>query len=86
MRFSAFLKHGLKKKLYENRLAHRLTKQGIAVQQQCSLDVFDEDNFHLGTLEMDLAVEDELIIELKAVKNLTHEHVAQLLGSIHATR
>lgn len=81
-----FLKHGLKEKIYENGLAHRLTKQGIAVQQQKSLDVFDEDNFLLGTLDMDLVVADEIIIELKAVKNLTSEHVAQLLGYMRATR
>lgn len=81
-----FLKHGLKEKIYENGLAHRLSKQNIAVQQQQSLDVFDEDNFLLGTLEMDLVVENELIIELKAVKNFTNEHVAQLLGYMRATR
>lgn len=80
-----FLKHGLKEKIYENGLARRLTKQGIAVEQQRSLDVFDEDGFHLGSLEMDLVVENELIIELKAVKNITTEHVAQLLGYMRAT-
>ncbi|MDQ8189703.1 GxxExxY protein [Roseibacillus persicicus] len=81
-----FLKHGLKEKIYENGLAHRLTKQGYAVTQQGQLQVFDEDDFLLGNLEMDLVVENELIIELKAVKNLTNEHVAQLLGYLRATR
>ncbi|MBK1833662.1 GxxExxY protein [Roseibacillus ishigakijimensis] len=72
--------------MYENGLAHRLTKQGYAVTQQSQLQVFDEDHFLLGTLEMDLVVENEIIIELKAVKNLTNEHVAQLLGYLRATR
>ncbi len=81
-----FLRHGHKEKIYENGLAHRLKLQGIAVQQQPSLSVFDEDHTLLGTLDIDLLVADELIVELKAVKTLLSEHVAQLLGYLRASR
>lgn len=81
-----FLRHGLKEKIYENGLVHRLRKLGIQVKQQPSLNVYDEDGTLLGDLDVDLLVADDLIIELKAVKTLLPEHVAQLLGYLRASR
>ena len=43
-----YLKHGHMEKVYENALAHRLSKQEIHVQQQYPLKVFDEDGTILG--------------------------------------
>jgi GxxExxY protein len=81
-----YLRHGHKEKIYENGLAHRLRKQGLPVEQQSSLKVFDDDGTELGTLDVDLLVAGELIVELKAVKSLLNEHIAQLLGYLRASR
>jgi GxxExxY protein len=81
-----YLRHGLKEKIYENGLANRLRKRGVTVLQQPSLSVYDEDGTLLGDLDVDLLVSDELIVELKAVKTLLNEHVAQLLGYLRASR
>ena len=81
-----FLRHGHKEKIYENGLANRLRRKGIEVVQQPSLSVFDEDGTLLGDLDLDLLVVGELVIELKAVKTLLNEHVAQLLGYLRASR
>jgi GxxExxY protein len=81
-----YLRHGHKEKIYENGLANRLRKVGVTVHQQPSLSVFDEDGALLGDLDVDLLVADELIVEPKAVKTLLHEHVAQLLGCLRASR
>ncbi len=81
-----FLRHGHKEKIYENGLVGRLRRKGLAVQQQPSLSVFDEDGSLLGDLDIDLLVVNELIIELKAVRTILNEHVAQLLGYLRASR
>ncbi|MBI2441263.1 MAG: GxxExxY protein [Lentisphaerae bacterium] len=86
MAIHAYLKHGHLEKIYENALAHRLSKQGINVQQQYPLKVFDEDGTILGDYFADLLVEEELIIEIKACQNLADDHIAQILGYLRASR
>ena len=81
-----YLKNGHLERIYENALAHRLTKLGLSVKQQYPLKVYDEDNFLLGDFYIDLFVENCLIIEIKACKMLVNEHVAQLLGYLRASR
>ena len=81
-----FLRHGHLEKVYENGLAHRLTKCGLLVQAQHALQVFDEDGTILGDYCADVFAERQLIIEVKACKALADEHVAQLLGYLRASR
>lgn len=81
-----YLKSGYLEKVYENALAHRLSKLGLKVLQQHSLRVFDEDGTEIGLYAADLFVEDQIIIELKACKNLADEHTAQLFGYMKAAR
>jgi GxxExxY protein len=78
--------HGHLEKVYENALAHRLQKAGIKVEQQHPIKVYDEDGTVIGNYLADLFVEDQLIIELKAVKNVADEHVAQILGYLKSSR
>jgi GxxExxY protein len=67
-------------------LAHRLRKRGITLEQQQELRVFDEDGTLLGYLKADLLIENRLICEIKGVRALVDEHVAQLLGYLRASR
>jgi GxxExxY protein len=80
-----YLRHGHLEKVYENGLVHRLRKSGIDVQQQFPLQVRDEDGVVLGDFKADLLVKNELVVELKAVKTLASEHVAQLLGYLRSS-
>lgn len=80
------LRHGHAEKVYENGLAHRLRKQMLLAIQQHPLNVFDEDGTLLGEFFADLFVQRQLIVELKAVRALNDEHVAQLLGYLRASR
>ena len=73
-------------KVYENALAHRLRKRGLQVDQQYALPVFDEDGTLLGDYYVDLFVEGCLVVELKAVKDVAEEHVAQILGYLRSSR
>ncbi len=79
-------RNGHLEKIYENALAHRLRKQGFDVRQQHPLKVLDEDGTLLGDFYADLFVENQLIVEVKAVRTVLDEHVAQLLGYLRASR
>ena len=81
-----YLRHGHAEKIYENSLVNRLSTQGVQVERQTRLQVFDEDGTLLGDLLADLIVEGEIIIELKACKCLLDEHFAQILGYLRAAR
>jgi len=81
-----FHRHGHLEKIYENALAHRLRKAGIVVEQQFPLHVYDEDGTPLGEFFADLLIAGQLIVELKAVKAVADEHVAQLLGYLRSSR
>lgn len=58
---------------------HKYLKHGLSEKVY-------EDGFNLGDFYADLLVEDDLVIELKAVRTIADEHVAQLLGYLRATR
>jgi GxxExxY protein len=79
------LRHGHLEKIYENGLAHRLKKLNIVVQQQVPVPVYDEDGTMLGDLNADLFIANELIVELKAVRAINDDHVAQLLGYLRGS-
>jgi GxxExxY protein len=81
-----FLRSGHLEKVYENALAHRLSKAGINLVQQHPLDVCDEDGTLLGHFCADLYIENRLVVEIKACRGLVDEHVAQLLGYLRASR
>lgn len=79
-------RHGHLEKIYENALAHRLGKAGLNVHQQHPIQVFDEDGTMLGDFYADLIIEERIVVELKAVKSIADEHVAQLLGYLRSSR
>ena len=78
--------HGHLEKVYENALAHRLRKLGLKVEQQRPINVYDEDGTLLGEYFADLFVEDRLLLELKAAREIADEHIAQLLGYLKSCR
>jgi len=82
----SYLRNGHLEKVYENALANRLRKQGLNVQQQHPVKVYDKDDTLLGDFKADLFVNDKLIIELKACKSLCEEHVSQLLGYLRCSK
>jgi len=81
-----FHRHGHLEKIYENALAHRLRQVGFTVEQQFPLHVYDEDGTLLGEFFADLLIEGKLIVELKAVKAIADEHIAQILGYLRSSR
>lgn len=71
---------GLLENAYETCLKYELEQRGIEVKQQVGLPVtYDGVKIDLG-YRLDLLVEAEVIIELKAVQTITQVHEAQLLS------
>jgi GxxExxY protein len=81
-----FHRHGHLEKIYENAFAHRLQRSGLQICQQHPLQVFDEDGTLLGEFFADLLIAGELIVELKACRQLADEHTAQVLGYLRSSR
>jgi len=70
---------GLLESSYEACLAHELKKIGLKVEVQKALPLIYEDiKLEVG-YRIDLFVENELIIELKAVEAINDLHLAQVL-------
>lgn len=75
---------GFLEKVYENSLRIELADAGILVKQQYPIPV----HYHgqiVGDFFADLMVEDRLVIELKAIRNLAKEHEVQLVNYLTAT-
>ncbi len=75
---------GFLEKVYENAMSHELTKCGMVVRQQAPLTVHYDDTI-VGNYTADLLVDDQVIVELKAVKALDEVHMPQCLNYLKAT-
>ena len=71
---------GLLESAYEACLAHELRKRGMKVLKQVDMPVhYDGVDIEVG-YRLDLLVEDSVIVELKACKQIAPIHHAQLLS------
>ncbi len=75
---------GFLEKVYENALAQELRKRGIQLNQQHPIQI-QYDGVTIGDYVADFLVEGNVLIELKAVKDLDEIHVAQCLNYLKAT-
>lgn len=78
------LGHGFLESVYENAMAIALQEDGLSVRQQAPVVV----RFHgrnIGEFRVDLLVEDHLVVELKAVSQLSALHEVQLVNYLKAS-
>ncbi len=80
---SAGLGPGFLAKLYENALVIELERAGRRVARQQPLAVW-YDGIQIGQFAVDLLVEDQVLIELKAVRAMEDFHLAQALNYLRA--
>ena len=78
--------NGLLEKVYENAMEHRLVNAGFRVERQKPLAIYDSDGFCVGDYIVDMYVNNSLIVELKAVKTLAPEHLAQVLNYLNIAK
>ncbi len=78
------LGYGFLEKVYENALSIELREQDIKVEQQASIKVNYGDKV-VGEYFADLIIQNSIIVEIKAARQLAVEHEAQLLNYLKAT-
>ncbi len=76
---------GLLESAYEAALKYLLEQKGYKVERQVNLPIFWDDVQLDQTYRMDLVVNDEIILELKAVNFVDKEHRRQLFNYMHLT-
>ena len=75
---------GLLESIYEEAICHELTLRGIAFERQVEVDVHYKGVTIKGQ-RVDILVEKEVIIELKAVRTMPEVATAQALSYLKAT-
>ena len=78
------LGYGFLEKVYENAMMIELKKEGILAIAQAPIRVL-YDNIIIGEYYADILVDDKVIVEIKAARQLAEEHEAQLLNYLKAT-
>ena len=75
---------GFLEKVYENALRYEIEQTDLLVEQQYPINVTYE-GIVVGEYFADLLVQDEVVVELKAVKALDSSHFAQCMNYLKAT-
>jgi GxxExxY protein len=75
---------GFLESVYENALSVELRRHGIKFEKQKPLQVAYKGEI-VGNYVADLIVERALLVELKALANLTSEHEAQVMNYLKAS-
>jgi GxxExxY protein len=78
------LGNGFLESVYERAMVVALEKRGLGVDRQSAVRVHF-DGIVVGVFFADLVVDDRVIIELKACRELDRNHEAQLLNYLRAT-
>jgi GxxExxY protein len=78
------LGYGFLEKVYENAMMIELRKDGIPAASQSPIKVL-YDGEVIGEYYADILVDNKVIVEIKAARNLAEEHEAQLLNYLKAT-
>jgi GxxExxY protein len=77
---------GLLESIYEEALAVELSLRGLPVSRQQSVPVRYKDTVLSTPLRLDMLVSGLVIVECKSVEKLHHNHLAQTLTYLKATR
>ncbi len=76
---------GFLESVYENCMKIELKKLGLHFQAQEPIEVFYE-NKSVGNFIADIVIEENVIVELKAVSKLNKKHEVQLVNYLTATK
>ena len=74
---------GFLESVYEKALIIELKKRGMAVQDQMEV-IITYDGNEVGRHRLDLFVEDTIVVDLKAIKNLEDIHFAVVRSQLRA--
>jgi GxxExxY protein len=75
---------GFVESIYENALVYELQKCGLKVEQQLEAPIVYDGKVEVGKHRLDLLVEHEIVIDLKAISELLDIHFAIVKSQLRA--
>jgi GxxExxY protein len=83
MKVHAALGNGFQEVIYQRALAIEMTYDGLGFEREQELPIFYRDQ-QIGTRRVDFFVENEIMVELKAIIMLEDVHIAQAVNYLEA--
>ena len=77
---------GFIESIYENALVYELRKRGLRVEQQLEVPIVYDGKIEVGKHRLDLFVENEIVIDLKAISELLAIHFAIVKSQLRAVK
>ena len=77
---------GFIESIYENALVYELRKRGLKVEQQLEAPVFYDGDVEVGKHRLDLLVDGEIVVDLKAISELQDVHFAIVKSQLRAVK
>lgn len=82
-----FLGNGFQEVIYQRALAWEMSQCGLSYAREISQDIYYKDLVEpIGRRRVDFLVEDKVLVELKAQKEINDQHYAQVLNYLRAYR
>lgn len=83
MKVHSTLGNGFQEVIYQRALAIEMEKQGLGFQREMEMTIFYE-GIDIGTRRVDFFVEENIMVELKALIKLEDVHLAQAMNYCQA--
>ena len=83
MKVHSTLGNGFQEVIYQRALAIELEKEGLNFVREMKMEIF-YDNIQIGVRRVDFFVENEIMLELKAIIKLEDVHLAQAMNYCQA--
>jgi len=83
MKVHSTLGNGFQEVIYQRALAIEMEKQGLGFQREMEMTIL-YDGVDIGTRRVDFFVENEIMVELKAIIELQDVHLAQAMNYCQA--
>lgn len=83
MKVHSALGNGFQEVIYQRALAIEMEKQGLTYQREMSMPIH-YDNIKIGTRRVDFFVEENIMVEIKALIKLEDVHLAQAMNYCQA--
>jgi len=77
--------NGFQELIYQRALAYEFAKENLIFEREKEMDIY-YDNIKIGNRRVDFLVDNDIMVELKAVTELERVHVAQTMNYIETYR
>ena len=82
-----FLGNGFQEVIYQRALAYEFGQKGLDYKREIEQEIFYKELTQpIGTRRADFVIEEKVLVEIKAIKELEDVHLAQILNYLKAYR